>query len=129
MLALLLPALLAPAGWSLRLCFCAAMRGAATEAEASCCGESAARGCCGGAEAPARPGQAHRECGSCKRFGNEHRGLPPGTPSAPEVPPAIAFDLPQWTLPGAVEALGVQPRVVANTHSPPSARPATPLRI
>ncbi len=128
LLALLLPALLVPSGWSLRLCFCAAMSGQAATEQESCCSKLAAKSCCDAPSSTAAAGE-HRECRDCKRFGADNRALPPTLATPPDVPVVLAFEAPRWTMPEAVEVLTCASSVVARAHAPPGIEPVPPLRI
>jgi hypothetical protein len=127
MLLLLLPALLVPSGWSLRVCFCAAMSGAAVEDDA-CCRKEAPPNCCG-EESPAQEQGDHSTCSECRTIAAGDRNLPPSLPTTPDVPPAIAFELPTWSVPDASEAHVLPICSAVRVHAPPPLEATPPLRI
>ena len=126
MLALLLPALLVPSGWSLRVCFCAAME---AQAEAgSCCSARAAASCCD-EETPAPQAGHHKTCDACREFGADNRRLPPSLAAAPDVPLAAPCAVPVWTPVVAPLVATLEPLVLAHPAAPPDPLRSLPLRI
>jgi hypothetical protein len=124
MLVLLLPALLAPCGWSWHLCFCKAMR-AAPEQVAACC-RPEVPACC----EPNPVGRSAHECGQCRRFEADNRGLPTSSP-APQGQEALALlELPRWLAVPAPLLVAPWPRsAIAGGLAPPGSRSLLPLRI
>lgn len=130
LLALLLPALLAPSGWAWRLCFCEAMEwglAAATESD-SCCRKTVERDCCAPEEDPA-PGETPREhsCGECRQFeaGNDDLAVS----SAPELPVIAPPVMVEWSTPRLADFRSEPLNRRAACRAPPGVGANLPLRI
>src|SRR5687768_3420046 len=125
MLVLLLPALLAPSGWSLHLCFCEAAQAQAEDVVPCCRVEEPS--CCAPRERTSTDGDG---CAACHRFDAAHHGLQPN-PGTPAAERALApIELASW-----LAAPPTQPAptsVSAGTQrgpAPPGPAAPLPLRI
>ena len=127
LLVLLLPALLAPSGWSLRVCFCMAVQGQAEDVAACCRVEIEAPSCCDSLEQTAEGGD---DCAACHSFEAAHHGLQPVAGNAAgELAPAM-LELASWTAadstsPSATTAAAS----VRRGQAPPGLATPLPLRI
>ncbi|MCC7012947.1 MAG: hypothetical protein IT454_10325 [Planctomycetes bacterium] len=124
-LALLLPALLAPSGWALRMCFCDAMT-FGVGFEDLCCNPEPARGCCESEDEPQERAPAHHQCEECESFDVGNQGLQPtSAPHLPQVAPPIVID---WSAPRS--ELWCSPTARRDFgRAPPGRVRALPLRI
>jgi hypothetical protein len=120
-LVLLLPALLAPSGWALRVCFCEAMAAAADEE--SCCTTQAHR-CCEDEANPGNPGE-HR-CGECKWIRVGNAALQPRSNSDTAV---MALPAAVRSAPLIVRSYAPVARPICRSGEPPGRVRALPLRI
>jgi len=139
-LALVLPALLIPSGWSARLCLCGL---GSVEVAASCCEAPPTAGegfdsCCANERAqsdPRAPFAGERsecergECGDCCRLlESEGVELVFASPVQVAVPAATAAELDD-VLPAAPRARGRIARAWSHSLAPPRASSSLPLRI
>jgi hypothetical protein len=139
-LALVLPALLAPSGWAWRLCFCDSMllgglvhREVAAPGEEldSCCQpKPEKRSCCEGELAGAtqdEPEQDPSDCNECRMFDAGNAGL--ASFAAPEVPTMAPPTVVAWVV--AVDAAPTRaPRALELVcRAPPGVGRLLPLRI
>ncbi len=139
-LALVLPALLAPSGWAWRLCFCDSMllgglvhREAAAEGEEldSCCRpKPAQRSCCEqelAGEAPDGPQQDPSGCDECRMFDAGNAGL--ATFAAPDVPTMAPPVVVAWVVAVDVAPMSAPRSLGFECRAPPGVGRLLPLRI
>jgi hypothetical protein len=132
LLALLLPALLAPRGWAWQVCFCLA---ASDQGASSCCvaletvpsAQKSSIACC----APTSDDTSETgcgDCGDCRSFDAGNRALQT-SPGVPELPTALPIE--HLVALGSPMALPAYGRTLASRGlAPPGAPPRLlPLRI
>jgi hypothetical protein len=122
LLVLLLPALLAPRGWAMRVCFCETM---GAGAGVDCCRPEPERACCG-EERPSE-GLAPQDCAECRMLDVDNDGLQ--VTSAPTLPALGTVTFVEWSLP-LIPHRHLRDVVSAGRGSaPPGAAGVVPLRI
>lgn len=125
LLVLMLPALLAPSSWAMRVCFCDAMAWGLGLSSDDCCRPSAPISCCE-LETNSDLADDH-QCSECRTFevGNSALQVTP-TPSVPDVPLDVVV---AWIVEPPRDVRTLCDAHCARGPAPPAITHILPLRI